>query len=575
MMVNGTEDVTFEWDAISWRLHEDNVRQLRRRIFKAAKDQDLAKVRSLQKMMLRSWSNTLISVRQVAQRNTGRKTAGIDGEVALTAPARMALAVRVHRSVRTWEPGPVKRVYIAKSNGKFRGLGIPVLMDRCHQNRVKNALEPEWEARFEPRSYGFRPGRSCQDAIEAIYDTCKGRRATRVWTLDADLAAAFDRIDHDHLLAAIGTFPARNTIRRWLKAGVFEHGKGFAPTEEGTPQGGVISPLLLNVALHGLEHAAGVRYSTGASAGKARRTSPVAIRYADDLVVCCHSRQQAEQVKARLAEWLAPRGLAFNEDKTCIVSLEAGYDFLGFNVRRYPNGKLLIKPSNAAVRRVKRKLTEQMRRLRGQNAPAVLATINPITRGWASFYRSVVSKKTFTTVDDHLWKLTYKWARRSHPRKPMSWIKKRYFGQFNPSMRNSWVFGDATTGAYLPRIAWTPIARHIKVNGAASPDDPALTDYWAKRRGRSQPPLDRSTLRLLKRQRGRCTLCGDLLLHADREPHNPEEWQQWHRTTRKAITRQLIHASGQDGPGDTRLVHTYCQRRTVGNSSKVPASSRT
>jgi RNA-directed DNA polymerase len=575
MMVNGTEDGTLEWDAVNWRLHEENVRQLRRRIFKAAKDQDLAKLRSLQKMMLRSWSNTLISVRQVAQRNTGRKTAGIDGEVALTASARMALAVRVHRSARTWEPVPVKRVYIAKSNGKLRGLGIPVLVDRCHQNRVKNALEPEWEARFEPRSYGFRPGRSCQDAIEAIYDTCKGRGATRVWTLDADLAAAFDRIDHDHLLAAIGTFPARDMIRRWLGAGVFEHGKGFAPTEEGTPQGGVISPLLLNVALHGLEHAAGVRYSTGASAGKAKRTSPVAIRYADDLVVCCHSRQQAEQVKARLAQWLAPRGLAFNEDKTRIVSLEAGYDFLGFNIRRYPNGKLLIKPSTAAVRRVKRKLAEQMRRLRGQNVSAVLATINPIARGWASFYRSVVSKKTFTTVDDHLWKLTYKWARRSHPRKPMNWIKKRHFGQFNPSRRNSWVFGDATTGAYLPPLVWTPIVRHIKVNGAASPDDPALTDYWNQRRGRSQPPLNRSTLRLLKRQRGRCALCGDLLLHADREPHSPEEWRQWHRTTRKAITRQLIIASGQDGPGDTRLVHTYCQRRTVGNSSKEPASSRT
>lgn len=567
MTVNGTEDGTLEWDAVNWRLHEENVRQLRRRIFKAAKGQDLAKLRSLQKMMLRSWSNTLISVRQVAQRNTGRKTAGIDGQVALTASARMALAVRVHRSIRSWEPVPVKRVYIAKSNGKLRGLGIPVLMDRCHQNRVKNALEPEWEARFEPRSYGFRPGRSCQDAIEAIYDTCKGRGASRVWTLDADLAAAFDRIDHDHLLATIGTFPARNMIRDWLKAGVFEQGKGFAPTEEGTPQGGVISPLLLNVALHGLEHAAGVRYKTGAGAGRTRLTSPVAIRYADDLVVCCHSRQQAEQVKARLAEWLTPRGLAFNEDKTRIVSLEAGYDFLGFNVRRYPNGKLLIKPSDAAIRRVKRKLAEQIRRLRGQNVSAVLATINPITRGWASFYRSVVSKKTFTTVDDHLWKLTYKWARRSHPRKPMSWIKKRYFGQFNPSRQNVWVFGDAATGAYLPPLVWTPIVRHIKVNSGASPDDPALTDYWAKRRGRDQPPLDRSTLRLLKRQRGRCTLCGDLLLHADREPHSPEEWQQWHRTTRKAITRQLILASGQDKPDDTRLVHTYCQRRTAGEAA--------
>jgi RNA-directed DNA polymerase len=294
--------------------------------------------------------------------------------------------------------------------------------------------------------------------------------------------------------------------------------------------------------------------------------------------VCCLTRQQAEQVKAQLAEWLAPRGLAFNEDKTRIVSLQAGYDFLGFNVRRYRNGKLLIKPSTAAIKRVKRKLAEQMRRLRGQNVSAVLASIVPITRGWASFYRSVVSKKTFTTVDDYLWKLTYKWACRTHPNKPRYWITKRYFGQFNQSRRNMWVFGNAASGAYLPRMAWTPIVRHRKVTGSSSPDDPALTEYWATRRGRNQPPLDRSTLLLLKLQRGRCALCAELLLHADREPHTPEEWQQWHRATRKAITRQLVVASGWDSMLDanTRLTHAQCQRRaSTGADSEQSASSRT
>ena len=574
MTVNGTEDVALEWDAVDWRLHEDNVRRLRRRIFKAAKEEDLAKVRSLQKMMLRSWSNTLVSVRQVAQRNTGRGTAGIDGEVALTAPARMALAVRVHSSIRTWKPVPVKRVYIPKASNraKLRPLGIPVLMDRCHQARAKNALEPEWEARFEPRSYGFRPGRSCQDAIEAIYDTCKGRGATRVWTLDADLASAFDTLDHSHLMSAIGSFPGREMIRAWLTAGVFEPGKGFAPTEEGSPQGGVISPCLLNIALHGLEEAAGVRY--GPDGIRIATGSPVLVRYCDDFVVCCHTRQQAEQVKARLAGWLAPRGLAFNDEKTRVVSLEAGYDFLGFNIRRYRNGKLLIKPSTAAVRRVKRTLARQIRRLRGQNASAVLAAICPITRGWASFYRSVVAKKTFTDVDDYLWQLTYKWACRSHPRKPKHWIVRRYFGRFHPSRRNNWVFGDAASGAYLPLMAWTPIIRHRKVTGRASPDDPALTAYWNQRRGTNQPPLDRSTLRLLKMQHGRCAICADLLLHADREPHSPEEWQRWHRTTRKAITRQLI-AREPGMPDTTRLIHTYCQHRATGAGSQEPASSRT
>ena len=259
---------------------------------------------------------------------------------------------------------------------------VPVLMDRCHQQRVRHALEPEWEARFEPRSYGFRPGRSCQDAIGAIYNVCKGPMARRTWALDADLAAAFDRIDHDHLLAQLGSFPARDMIRDWLKAGVFEAGKGFAPTGEGTPQGGVISPCLLNVALHGLEEAAGVRYRTsGTRAGDPVPGSPVAIRYADDVVVLCHSQEQAAQVKARLAQWLAPRGLAFNEDKTKIVRLDEGFDFLGFNVRRYPNRKLLIKPSTEAVRRVRERLAAEMRILRGGNAMAVIATLSPVIRG--------------------------------------------------------------------------------------------------------------------------------------------------------------------------------------------------
>src|SRR6266704_2897765 len=222
------------WENVDWLRREEEVRRLRGRIFKAVREGDWPLVRSLQKLMLRSWSNTLVSVRQVTQRNAGRRTAGIDGLVALTSQARAEMAVRVHAGIGSHRPSPVRRVDVPKASDKtkMRPLGIPVLTDRCHQARVKNALEPEWEARFEPRSYGFRPGRSCQDAIEAIYDTCKGRGATRVWTLDADLAAAFDRLDHAHLMSAIGSFPGRGLIRVWLSAGVSEPGKGFAPTHE-------------------------------------------------------------------------------------------------------------------------------------------------------------------------------------------------------------------------------------------------------------------------------------------------------------------------------------------------------
>jgi RNA-directed DNA polymerase len=567
--VNGPEDVPLDWDTIGWPVHEQNVRRLRQRIFKATKAQDLATVRNLQRMMLRSWSNTLVSVRQVTQRNAGRGTPGVDGRVVLTAQARMDLAVQVHRTARSFQPLPVRRVYIPKANGKQRPLGIPAIADRAHQARCRNALEPEWEARFAPRTYGFRPGRSCQDAIAVIHVMGCGKNPQRRWILDADLTAAFDKIDHTHLLAKLGTFPGKKMIRGWLKAGVFEEGKGFAPTEEGTPQGGVISPCLLNVALHGLEEAAGVRYEASDPA-RTKRGSPALVVYADDMVALCHTKAQAEQVKARMAEWLAPRGLSFNEAKTRIVAIEDGFDFLGFTVRRHA-GKLITRASKAAVKRVKHRLAAEIRALRGANAAAVLAKINPIVRGWANYYRGAASSRTFAALDRYLWQLTYKWACFSHQNKPKPWIVSRYYGRFNPASQDRWVFGNRDNGAYLPKLGWTKIVRHSLVRGAASPDDPALTDYWAQRRGKNPPLLDRSVLTLLAKQNGRCPLCRDLLLHADHEPSSPTEWEQWHRVTRKAITKQHVTTQRDTGTSDgTRLVHSHCQRRATG-AQKQPA----
>jgi RNA-directed DNA polymerase len=576
-VVNGPEGGPPGWESVSWLSAEENVRRLRQRIFTASQAGDLKRVRNLQKMMLRSRSNALVSVRRVTEVNAGRRTAGIDGEVVLTGEAKADLAEWVQHRAEPWAARPVRRVYIPKrgSAGKQRPLGIPVIADRALQAVAANALEPEWEARFEPRSYGFRPGRGCHDAIEAIFQAGKGGAGAaprRPWILDADLAAAFDRIDHDHLLGQLGTFPARELIAGWLRAGVVEDGR-FTPTGEGVPQGGVISPCLLNVALHGMEGAAGVRYQrAGSDATFAAPGSPVLIRYADDLAVFCHTRQEAEQVKARLAEWLAPRGLAFNEDKTRIVTLEQGFDFLGVNVRRY-HGKLLIKPAKAATGRIRERLRTELRSLRGANAQAVIVRLNPIIRGWAAYYRTVVSSEIFGALDHYLWKLTYKWAKHSHPNKPTRWIVRGYFGRFNKSRHDQWVFGDRGSGAYLLRFAWTKIVRHQMVKGTSSPDDPALAEYWAARRRRGISRLvGPASLRLLQSQRGRCPLCQELLLDADRPPQTPREWEQWLTVTRKAMIHNAITAQ-PDGPPDEaklRLLHAHCHRQTA-KKRKSPA----
>ncbi|WP_405540950.1 group II intron reverse transcriptase/maturase [Streptomyces antimycoticus] len=578
---NGPEDDLLDWHGIDWATCEENVRRLRQRIFKATQEEDWKKVRNLQKLMLRSRSNTLVSVKRVTQQSHGRKTAGIDGERALTPKVRGALAAELHRSPEPWKARPVKRVFIPKSNGKQRPLGIPVIRDRVLQARVKNALEPEWEARFESKSYGFRPGRSCQDAISAIYWTVCGPAAKRLWVLDADLSAAFDRIDHNHLLASIGQFPGKRLIRSWLQAGVIDRGR-FAPTDEGTPQGGVISPLLLNVALHGMEQAAGCRksatrrsyasYEPGAEPG-----TPVLVRYADDFVVLCHSEEEARQVRARLVDWLNPRGLCFNEEKTKIVHLAEGFDFLGFNVRR-TKGKLITRPSSTACKRLRERLRTEMRNLQGSNIEAVLRRLVPIVRGWAAYYRTVASTTTFASLDRYMWQLAYKWAKRSHRNKPRYWVTTRYFGRFHPTRRDQWVFGDRSSGAYLPKFSWTGIVRHQLVKGGASPDDPSLTRYWQDRRKKkAPPPMDKTSLVLAARQRGLCPLCKQALIAgAEYEPDSPREWINWFAASKKMLHKHHFtyrRDGGTDERNNLRLVHSECHRQHHAGDSKRATST--
>jgi RNA-directed DNA polymerase len=514
--VNVTER-TCDWHNVNWRKAQRIVKNLRQRIFLATRDGNWKKVRSLQRLILRSYSNVLLAVRRTTQENKGKDTAGVDKVVVKTPELRGKLIDDLAKNSRDWQPKPVRRVYIPKSNGKQRPLGIPTIRDRCWQAIVKNALEPCWEAQFEGCSYGFRPGRCPHDAIEKIYRIARPNK-TKKWVIDADIKGCFDNINHDKLMVSIGNFPARRLIGLWLKAGYVDKNV-FQETESGTPQGGIISPLLANIALHGLEKALGIKYNNqGELIGKR-----ALVRYADDFVIFCQTKEDALKAKEETGEWLKEKGLELSEEKTQIIHLSEGFDFLGFNVRHYKDNntqtgwKLLIKPSQKFLKKTREKIRKIFLEHHGKDAKTLLGKMNPIIRGIAAYTRIGISSKAHAGLDDYLYKRQVRYVNRMHPNKSQKWKKGKYWGKFNPSRKNKWVFGDKGTGAYMLKFSWFKIKRHVLVQKTNSPDDPTLSQYWESRKKAREKTeaekLNRTQQKVAKKQGYKCPVCGESIFN--------------------------------------------------------------
>ncbi len=481
-----------DWHKVNWQKAYRMVKKLRRRIFRATQEGDWKKVNKLQRLMLRSYSNALISVRQATQLNKGKDTSGID-KMAKLSPLTRGRVVDALTLYKSWKPTPTKRVYIPKSNGKKRPLGIPSMIDRCIQGMVKNALEPHWEALFEPISYGFRPGRSTHDAREKIFKYIKGENNRKWWVLDADISGCFDNIAHEPLMEKIGNFPARKLVEQWLKAGYIHDGV-FYNTEAGTPQGGIISPLLANIALHGMEEALGIKYRWNKNprskqGGSWLNTSRVAIiRYADDFVILTESKEDAELARTTIEEWLSKMGLELSKEKTKICHLTEGFNFLGWNFRKYKTFSrktgmvTLIKPSKDNITKFKEGIKDLFKGFIGTSVEKVIRELNPKLRGWGSYHQGVVAKETFSKIDSFIWHKLMRWGKRTHSKKSGKWIADKYFGRLCPVRKDKWVFGNKSKEhQYVEKLGWIPIQRHTLVVYKNSPDDPSLKEYWEKR----------------------------------------------------------------------------------------------
>jgi RNA-directed DNA polymerase len=489
----------YSWSSTHWVEIESKVSKLRTQIFLAKLHGNDIRLRTLQAKALNSKCNLLWSIRRVTSINRGKNTAGIDKLVYLTPERRWNLFLQLSKvDLSTWVPQPVRRIEIPKpGRTEKRPLGIPNIRDRVVQAVVKNALEPEWEAQFEHGSYGFRPSRNCADAMGRIWRILSSKK--RVWILDADIVGCFNNIAHGPLLRQIEGFPAQALVARWLKAGYFKNDV-FFNTDIGTPQGGGVSPLLANIALHGMEAALKVRYHSTQGYVISKY---VPIRYADDFMVMCETEKDCLDAKEILVDWLGKRGMEFAIDKTSIRHAKDGFDFLGWNFRLFKNVKskkswqraknelvTLVRPSAKSTKNLQKKVGDLFRTYIGKEAQLLIWKLNPIIKGWSIYHRYVNSNETFRDIDNFLYAQTVRYARRKHPNKSWQWIKDRYFKDSvsykvtktgrKTQAKSSWTFSDKGSQLYLLRSM--TLLNYASIKYGTNPLNPKDQDYFLKRK---------------------------------------------------------------------------------------------